>query len=774
MKPELRNKGIAKTVKKPAAMKWALSYGLVVLLTVSAICFVLIVYGMNYVAAESRKNLKSSSEKVAANIDQRFEYIKQSAVRIATSDWASYISSASGINESIERLYGITPEFICFQINSYCNAERIIKNITVFFPYSGIIYNRSSDYREDTYFNSRDAYDRAFYDDIKSLVRTNKYFEYRSVERDGRQAAVILYNHTEKGLVVVMEVDSGQFLDFVGSLVYDNSFDFYLTLNGTMLADNDEQVLKGITGGSVSEDGYREFSANGRDLVSVAVKSRGTDFAYNFVFDEDYASSNEKVIKGFIFLGAALSVVVGVLLSVLFVFINYKPLKSMLDIAKEVTNDNRDASGDEYGYLKQTFRHLGEEVNRYREESLRYQKAVWNRLLVSIITGNFTLTRDNMKLLYDNDFVDDSADSYTVILFGAIDSVKFAQLCEKEGITSLTEYFYGAVAECMEEKSRLSLWQSAVNIRDNIYAVVLKSNGGNGTQDAHLVAGKLRKMLTERFDGSLAVAEGDARPGISGIAKSYQIADKLLNWQRFTGNVSFEDVERLKKSSSHYYLYPRDWEVRLSNELYKGNAETVNAILDEIIKENWENRELTPDMKINLINRLIETARIVLSKMNEEAFESLDRFEQELPNMNESQLLNELRDLFKKICLKGYENQLKASENKLYNKIIEYIKLNCTDRNLSLKGISAEFSVPEYTVSKIFKRITGVNFLDYVNQERIEKAKELLLNTDTVVYEIAALTGFDNDRSFRRVFKKYTGTGPMEYRQAYRADGAQQ
>ena len=66
-----------------------------------------------------------------------------------------------------------------------------------------------------------------------------------------------------------------------------------------------------------------------------------------------------------------------------------------------------------------------------------------------------------------------------------------------------------------------------------------------------------------------------------------------------------------------------------------------------------------------------------------------------------------------------------------------------------------------------FKQIVGEAFLDYLSAVRLEKAKEMLTRFDWAVYEVAARTGYSDDRYFSRLFKKATGQLPTEYRKRH-------
>ncbi|OUS78561.1 hypothetical protein B1748_00330 [Paenibacillus sp. MY03] len=75
---------------------------------------------------------------------------------------------------------------------------------------------------------------------------------------------------------------------------------------------------------------------------------------------------------------------------------------------------------------------------------------------------------------------------------------------------------------------------------------------------------------------------------------------------------------------------------------------------------------------------------------------------------------------------------------------------------------SINYSVPYF--SSMFKKTTGDSFVQYLNKLRLEKAKLLLLTTDRKTFEIAEEIGFENYRSFNRLFKRDTGLTPSDYR----------
>jgi AraC-like DNA-binding protein/ligand-binding sensor protein len=84
--------------------------------------------------------------------------------------------------------------------------------------------------------------------------------------------------------------------------------------------------------------------------------------------------------------------------------------------------------------------------------------------------------------------------------------------------------------------------------------------------------------------------------------------------------------------------------------------------------------------------------------------------------------------------------------------------------DLSLGQVARAVNASSFYFCKLFKKSTGINFVDYLSRRRIEKARNLLLNPNCLVSEIAFEVGFQSLTHFNRVFKKLTGQSPSAYR----------
>lgn len=94
--------------------------------------------------------------------------------------------------------------------------------------------------------------------------------------------------------------------------------------------------------------------------------------------------------------------------------------------------------------------------------------------------------------------------------------------------------------------------------------------------------------------------------------------------------------------------------------------------------------------------------------------------------------------------------------------IKDYIRKNICNK-LTLNEVANIFNFNPNYLSQVFAQYNDCSFNEYVTQEKIKMAKELLLQKDKKIYEIADLLGFENAFYFSTVFKKMTNMSPSEY-----------
>ena len=120
---------------------------------------------------------------------------------------------------------------------------------------------------------------------------------------------------------------------------------------------------------------------------------------------------------------------------------------------------------------------------------------------------------------------------------------------------------------------------------------------------------------------------------------------------------------------------------------------------------------------------------------------------------------NEIQNVIKAATLKSANKK----HIKIYEQVAHYIEENYQN-DISLQEVADFTGVSLSYVSWIFKEISNKNFLDYLNSYRILKAKELLVKTDLTVEKIAEQVGIYSGNTLIRIFKKYEGMTPGQYR----------
>ena len=109
------------------------------------------------------------------------------------------------------------------------------------------------------------------------------------------------------------------------------------------------------------------------------------------------------------------------------------------------------------------------------------------------------------------------------------------------------------------------------------------------------------------------------------------------------------------------------------------------------------------------------------------------------------------------------EDQPQKQEERSITGITRYLHEHLAEE-MSLAVLSEEFHLNAQYISQLFKNEIGVNFLAYLTNIRMEKAKKLLLSTSLSVAEIAEQSGYGDYRVFTKVFKKNEGITPSQYR----------
>lgn len=140
--------------------------------------------------------------------------------------------------------------------------------------------------------------------------------------------------------------------------------------------------------------------------------------------------------------------------------------------------------------------------------------------------------------------------------------------------------------------------------------------------------------------------------------------------------------------------------------------------------------------------------------------EPLAPFQMESADMPEDQLFQHLYAI-----MSHYHHRVAEGRKSHVQRAIAYIEENW-GQNLGLQQVSDFVHLHPNHLSDLFKKETGVKFVDFVTRKKMQRAAELLASSPAKVSEVAAMVGYEDTKYFGQMFKKHTGRTPSEYREA--------
>lgn len=115
------------------------------------------------------------------------------------------------------------------------------------------------------------------------------------------------------------------------------------------------------------------------------------------------------------------------------------------------------------------------------------------------------------------------------------------------------------------------------------------------------------------------------------------------------------------------------------------------------------------------------------------------------------------------------EDAANSRHGKRMMEACSYINEHCTE-GLTLSQMASLSGFSKYHFTRIFKEFTHTSFYQYLSEKRISHAEQLLINPDYSVTEVAVRSGFSSLPAFNRMFHRWKGCTPTEFRGMYSPD----
>ncbi len=209
------------------------------------------------------------------------------------------------------------------------------------------------------------------------------------------------------------------------------------------------------------------------------------------------------------------------------------------------------------------------------------------------------------------------------------------------------------------------------------------------------------------------------------------------------------------------YWYPVEDENLLLNAIRQGNAVDAETALKMLVDHLLEKKLAVESVK-SVLATLIHRIQVLLADMRI----SPARDAAALAELNQDTIWEWQDQMIEIIWQACRDSQMiKESHNfRLKDQLIEFIQANYQRNDLSLQLFAAKFDLSMGYITRFFKNQTGQPLMLYLDQVRLQHARQMLEETTLTLQEIIRRCGYLDETNFIRKFKRYYGQTPMQYR----------
>lgn len=277
---------------------------------------------------------------------------------------------------------------------------------------------------------------------------------------------------------------------------------------------------------------------------------------------------------------------------------------------------------------------------------------------------------------------------------------------------------------------------------------------------------ELCNSIRTHLNISLSVGISNMGTGLSRVRSCYEDAKKALGHKLFLGKGIIIDVEDVEGCETDSFFMEIEDERSIISSLRVGDRKQLFATLDHLFLKLGERRSIKNDDFYRVCIEMLSLASRVLCEYCIDLKSVLGRevvyFEEIKKYKTFSEAKQWVFSVFEAV-VRSILNTKIIKAKKVVELAKKYINEHFTEPLTLEKVAEVVFVSPSY-LSRLFSNEVGMGFMEYVTQLRLEKAKQLLGEKDAKVFEVGEKVGYDNPQYFSRIFKKYTGISPTEYK----------
>lgn len=283
--------------------------------------------------------------------------------------------------------------------------------------------------------------------------------------------------------------------------------------------------------------------------------------------------------------------------------------------------------------------------------------------------------------------------------------------------------------------------------------------------------GDLQEVINNGFGFTVTIAVS------SNGTSAMELTDKLkeclgsLEYKSYMGNnsiIQYSDLNSFFRYDDYSSL--ENYQKQLLESIKSGNSELVKVAtlnISKYVNTNNINLSYLKNFYYSTLSSINNIRISVLAVDADKKHEEGRDIASLLKLIEKCDSVDELNSLLEEVSTR-IASRVNSFNNKslklILRKAIDYIHEHYNEQ-VTLNEVAEHIYVSTFYISRMFKKELGISFVDYLNDVRIEKAKELLKDVKYKTYEVAELVGIPDPHYFSKIFKKYAGMTPSEYKE---------
>lgn len=279
------------------------------------------------------------------------------------------------------------------------------------------------------------------------------------------------------------------------------------------------------------------------------------------------------------------------------------------------------------------------------------------------------------------------------------------------------------------------------------------------------------RTIEENLEVDLTAAVSTVKCGIERLAEAYQEAQTALDFHYVQSGrhiVFYSEIVSKNLSEGGLYRYKNNIENHLIAAVITGDCDKIKELIRTTFEENIAFIRCNDKVKTYLYFEFMQT---YLYMANEYGISvDIDKIFNNSIVRNDGlieEYIGLLGKYYTELCEVCEKQRSRQPDTETAEEIKKYIDENFADYNLNVNLVSEKLGIRRQNLNTIIKQNTGKTIREYISYVRHEKAKELLVNTNYPITQIAMLVGYSSDDVLNRAFKKIEGMTLGQYRCEY-------